>query len=173
MALYRASIICYGALMVAAVFVLQAACLFFPVFGPLLSAAGTVFVAASAVLLKRHAVIVYLSAGLLILAISPRYAADFLFTTGLVGLSLGLCVNKSPVFSLLVSSLGMFSGLCCLTFLLGTATLVTAAHSGFTADLPIAACLPVYAVLSIGYSIVSSCVLQKVIKKSILKNFCQ
>lgn len=156
--------ICTGALMTSAVFLLQASCVFFPVLGALLSAACTVFIAAAAVLMKRHAIMVYLGAGLLILAISPRYAADFLMTTGFVGLALGLCMEKNHVLSLLISSIGMFSGLCCLTYLLGSA-----AFGGLFTDIPVAASLPVYAVFSAVYSVIWFYILKKWLRKTIYK----
>ncbi len=156
--------ICLGGLLTSSVFIMQTFCVFFPVLGTLFSAACTILVAVAAVLLKRHAVLVYLSAGILILAISPRSALEFLMTTGFAGLALGLWIEKIHVLSLLISSIGMFTGLCFLTYLLGTATL-----GGLFAGLPVVTCLPLYAVFSAAYSVLWFYVLKKWLRKAIHK----
>lgn len=148
--------ICVGAMMMSAVFILQASGLFLPVLGPLFGAACTVCVAAAAAQLKRRAILVYLGAGLLLLAVSPRSAMEFLSTTGFVGLSLGLLTEKNPVISLVVSGLGMLAGLYGMTYLLGTAAL-----GGLFADLPVTATLPVFAVFSAVYPALGLYVLKR------------
>ena len=151
---------CFGALLTSAVFMLQASCVFFPVLGTLFGGACVVFVAVSAVLLKRRAVLVYLSVGFLMLAVSPRYALEFLMTTGPAGLTLGLLMDKGSVLSVLVSGLGMFAGLCGLTYLLGTA-----AFGSLGAGLSMTAAWPVYAIFSAVYPVVGLYILKRFIKK--------
>lgn len=164
MALSCSAKMCFGALMTSAVFLLQSFCFFFPATGTLFSTACTTVVAAAAVILKRYAVIVYFSAGLLILALSPRYAVEYLMTTGFVGLSLGLWMETKGVFSLLISSIGMFIGLGCMTYLFGTAAL-----GRLFTRLPIDVCLPVYAVFALAYSILWFYISKRYIKKVLIK----
>lgn len=153
-----------GALMISAVFVLQVSCCLFPLLGPILSAGGTLFVAVAGVLLQRRAVIVYLGAGLLMLAVSPRYALEFLATTGFVGLALGLRMEKNPVLSLLISGFGMFAGLCVLPYLIGAA-----AFGGLFTALTFAACLPVFAIFSATYPALCFIILRRLMRKPIFK----
>jgi hypothetical protein len=121
----------------------------------------------AAVILKRHAVLVYFGTGVLILAVSPRYAAEFVMITGFVGLTLGLLINKSPALSLLVSGIGMFFGLCCMTYLLSAA-----AFGSLLANLPSFACLPVFAAFSAAYPAIMRFILKRVIKKRFLVFCC-
>jgi hypothetical protein len=141
---------------------LQLSGILFPVVGPLLSAACTLVIAAAAFFLKRTAVPVYLGAGLLTLIISPRYALEFLMITGFVGLMLGLLTEKKPILSLFISGLGMFLGLCGLSFLLGTAAL-----GALPAGIPFTSCLPVFAVFSAAYPAIWRVILKRIMKKRI------
>lgn len=168
MAVSGSAKICLGALLTAAAFMLQVSCVFFPVLGSFLSAACTMFIAVAAALLRRDAIIVYLSVGLLMIAINPRYAAEFLMTTGFVGLTLGMFMEKSRIFALCLSGVGMFAGLCFLTYLLGSAAL-----GGLFTDLPISASLPVFAIFSAAYSGLWYYLLRKLLMKWIHKYWYQ
>jgi hypothetical protein len=158
---------CCGALLTSAVFMLLLSGAFFPVLDPLLSAAGTLFIGAAGILLRRGAALVYLGAALLTLFVSPRSALEFLLTTGFAGLALGLSAGKNQLFGLAVSSLGMFSGLVLLTCLFGSVT----AAAGLAADLPVSACLPVYAVCAPAYCLLWRFVLGRCRKLPMLCSF--
>ncbi len=158
--------LCIGAFLTSAAFMLQLSCVLFPVLGVCLGAACTPVVAAAGFILKRRALLVYIGAGVLLLMISPRYALEFLLTTGFVGLTLGLLPDRNPVLPLLVSGLGMFAGLCGLIYLFGTA-----AFGGLPAGVPFTACLPVFAVFSAAYPAIRLVILKRVLKKRVQK-FC-
>ncbi|NLA87476.1 MAG: hypothetical protein GX847_09430 [Clostridiales bacterium] len=163
MTLSHSAKICLGAVFTSTVFMLQASSVFLPVLGPLLGAACIVFVAVSAVLLKSRAVLVYLGAGFLTLTVSPRYAFEFLLTTGFAGLTLGLLQSRKPALALLVSFSGMLAGLWGLSSLLGTA-----AFGGLLAGLPICACLPVFTVFAAVYPAAGLVVLKRAMKMRII-----
>ncbi len=166
MTLSHSAKICLGAVFTSAVFMLQVAGVFLPVLGPLLGTACIVFVAVSAVLLKSRAVLVYLGAGFLTLAVSPRYAFEFLLTTGFVGLTLGIMIRKNTVVPLLVSCLGMFAGLYVLTYMLGEAS-----FGGVFSGLPAYGCLPVFAAFSAAYPVVNLVILKRLLNMRVFRYY--
>jgi hypothetical protein len=145
-------------------FMLQISCVLLPVLGTLFSAACMLFTAAAGILLRRRAILVYLGAGFLTLAVSPRYALEFLLTTGFAGLTLGLHTAHKNAHPLLISGLGMFCGLCSLTYLLGTTT-----FGGVFAGLPLIASLPVFAVFSAAYPALCRYVLRHVMEQKVFR----
>lgn len=164
MALTDCGKICAGALFTSLILILEISCIFLPVLGLLLSASGTLIVAAAAVYLKHHVVFVYIGAGLLLMAFGPQHAVEFLMITGFVGLILGLWPAKSSAAGLLISGLGMFTGLCTLTYLLGNA-----AVGSVFCQLPAQASLPVFAAFSAVYPAVWRWILKRLRHKSFFK----
>ncbi|UOO38278.1 hypothetical protein IZU99_03205 [Oscillospiraceae bacterium CM] len=136
--------LCVGAYFAATMCVLYAFGLFIPAFGTISCTVGTFLMALAGILLGKKALNVYVTAGAMLCVISPRYAAEFLMTTGFVGLILGIDANKRRAFFL--ATAGMLFGLLAMTYLIGSATF------GLALELPVYSCIPIYTVFSASYS---------------------
>ena len=112
-------IISIGGILSAIAVVFQLSPVFLPVIGMMLSALSTFPVVLAAVLLKRCAYISYLSSAAVLFSISPRESVIFLFITGMLGLAIGLNIEKKFIYSVIISSVTLFIGLNILSFAVG------------------------------------------------------
>jgi hypothetical protein len=141
------------------VFLFQLSPLFLPVLGTLLSSAVTLSVACSVIFLRRQGFLVYIGAAFMLICVSPMITVEYLLTTGLSGLSLGLCYWRKPVFTFLISSFTLAAGMFCLTYAAGNITL-----NNLFRNMPILVSIPFFAVFSMIYMGVWLAILKRLIK---------
>ncbi|MEL4105386.1 hypothetical protein AAFA46_00910 [Oscillospiraceae bacterium WX1] len=156
--------ICVGAYFAAMTYVLYAFGLFIPAFGTISCTVGTFLMALAGILFGKKALNVYVTAGAMLCVISPQYAAEFLMTTGFVGLILGIDANKTRAFFL--ATAGMLFGLLAMTYLIGSATF------GPALELPVYTCIPIYTVFSAFYSALWLAVIPRLKTKAFFR-FCR
>jgi hypothetical protein len=130
--------------------------MFLPGLGTLLSSAVTPLVACSVLLLKKRGVFVYICAAVMLLFVSPGIAVEFLLTTGLSGLTLGLSFRRKPVFTFLISSVALLAGVFCLTYTAGSAAL-----DGMFGQLPLVFSIPLFA----GFAMLYTCAWRFILKR--------
>jgi hypothetical protein len=141
------------------IFLFQLSPLLLPVLGTLLSSAVTLVVACSIILLKKQGFIIYISAAFMLLCVSPVITVEYILTTGLSGLIMGLCFWKKPACTFFLTSLTFLAGMFCLTYMAGNITL-----NGLFGDMPVLITIPFFAVFSIVYTGVSMIILKRLMK---------
>lgn len=104
-----------GGILTALTVLLQSAPLYLPLIGLILSPLSTLSLAIASAFNPLLGIIVFLSSGLLLLLISLEETLIFVFSTGILGLMLGLFNNKNRLVAIIVSSLCLFIGLILLT----------------------------------------------------------
>lgn len=122
--------VCVGGMLTALTVLFQAAPVFLPAIGLVLSPFSTlpiVIAAASNILLG---VSVLFSSAIILTLVSVQEALILLFTTGLLGIVMGaLITRKCLLFSIFFSGLSLFLGLIFLTYIVGVPAFVELANS--------------------------------------------
>lgn len=122
--------VCVGGMLTALTVIFQAAPVFLPVIGMVLSPFSTLPIAIAAASNILLGFSVLFSAGIILSMISVQETLILLFTTGLLGIVMGaLIYRKGLFFSILFSSLSLSLGMVFLTYIIGIPAFVDLARS--------------------------------------------
>lgn len=122
--------ICKGAILTAFTVLFQAAPVFLPIIGLILSPFSTLPIALATFTNLFLGFTVLLSSVFLLAFISIEETLILLFTTGLLGLVIGaLLYRKGMIISVLGSSLALLLGILVLTYVIGMSAFVDITHS--------------------------------------------
>jgi len=108
--------VCFGGISAALCMLLQSAPVWLPAFGMALSPLSTVPVALAASISPLTGIIAFLSAGALLFTVSIQETLIFTFSTGLLGLAVGILINSRMIIRSVVSGSALFCGLNMLLF---------------------------------------------------------
>ncbi len=107
----KAKIVCFGGINASLAIIFQTAPIWLPMLGMAISPLSTLPVGVITFISPIAGVVTFLCASLLILAINVQEALIFFFSTGLLGLVLGLFLRKHIVARTLIPGLALFCGL--------------------------------------------------------------
>ncbi len=112
--------ICTGGILTAITVLFQSAPVFLPAIGLALSPLSTLPIAIAAVCNISLCVTVYFSSALLLIIVSAQETIILLFTTGLLGIVMGILLyRKGMVISIIFSSIALSLGMIFLTYIVG------------------------------------------------------
>jgi hypothetical protein len=150
--------LCYCAFLTALAVLLQSAPVFLPLAGMALSPLATFPVALACFESKALGAASYAAAGLILLLISPEESLIFFFTTGIMGIPLGI-YTRSFIKSIAVTMGFLFGGMNALTFLAGVSIFgdMTPNASFFSSLMP-------YLLFSAGYAAVWTLIIKYLTK---------
>ena len=149
--------ISFGSILTAFTLLFQAAPLYLPAIGMVLSPFSTLPIAIASVYNVSLGITVFISSVLLLLLFSIQEATILLFTTGLLGIVMGALVNRKGVFiSTLTSSIALLIGILTLTYLVGISGFVE-----FSKPLPTLLMIIIFFSFSLVYSLIWNYVLRK------------
>lgn len=115
----KTSFICIGGILTTATVLLQSAPVFLPALGLALSPFSTLPVAIAAVLNIPLGFAVIFSSALILVMVNIQEAIILLFTTGILGIVIGILLyRKGIIISILISSIALFLGMLCLTYII-------------------------------------------------------
>lgn len=136
-----------GGILTALTVIFQSAPIFLPALGLLLSPLSTLPIALASVINIYLGIIVLISSALILIAISIQEAMILIFSTGLLGLVLGVLLYKKGIFvSIAVSSMSLMIGLFVLTYIVAIPGFVS-----FTSSLSLLTILLICFILSLFY----------------------
>lgn len=128
------SFICVGGILTTLAVIFQSAPIFLPAIGLFLSPLSTLPVAIAAISNIPLGLTVFFSVVLILTIISIQESIILLFTTGLLGIAMGILLfRKGIVISILSSSIALSLGIACLTYIVGIPAFVDLANSFSTA----------------------------------------
>lgn len=124
------SFICVGGILTTLAVLFQSSPIFLPAIGLFLSPLSTLPIAIAAVSSIPLGFAVFFSSVLILTMISIQESIILLFTTGLLGIVMGaLLFRKGMISSILFSSVSLFIGMVCLTYIVGIPAFVDLASS--------------------------------------------
>ena len=115
--LKKSYIICRGGILTGIAVLFQSAPVFLPVIGMALSPLSSLPVLLAAVIDIPMGIVVLFLSAIIIFIVSPQEAIIFLLTTGPLGITIGcLLYRKGWIFTLLLSTISLFTGIVILTY---------------------------------------------------------
>lgn len=112
--------VCIGGILTALAVLFQSAPVFLPGVGLTLSPLSTLPIAMAAVINISLGLTVFFSSALILTFVSVQESIILLFTTGLLGITLGILLNrKGNLISILLSGVALSFGMLCLTYIIG------------------------------------------------------
>ncbi len=138
-----------GGILTALAILFQSAPIFLPGMGLILSPLATLPVALATIRSSYLGIMVFLSSALVLILVNPQEAAIFIMTTGLLGLSLGISLNKRIVPSIAVCTIVLFIGIYLLKNAAGLAV-----FGSLTSDAPFLIEAALFALFALVYSVI-------------------
>lgn len=112
-------LVCIGGLLTTITVLFQAAPVFMPAIGLALSPFSTLPVAIASVFNIPLGFAVLILSALILILINVQEAIILLFTTGILGLTIGIFLYRKGIFtSILISSISLSLGMMCLTYII-------------------------------------------------------
>lgn len=136
-----------GGILTAFAVLFQAAPVFLPGMGLILSPLATLPIALATIRSSHLGIIAFLSSAFILLLINPQEAIIFIMTTGLLGLSLGINHNKKIISSILVSATILLVGIILLKYIAGLAV-----FGGLTPNAPYIIEVSIFGLFTLFYS---------------------
>ena len=137
----------------------QSAPIFLPTVGMALSPLSTLPIAISAYLNMSLGISVLISSALILIFISIEETLILLFTTGLLGLILGLLYRRKLIISILGTAITLSIGMVILTYIIGIS-----AFGDFTESLSLSVTLIIFVAFSIIYATIWNLCLKRFIQ---------
>ncbi|MDF2686991.1 MAG: hypothetical protein K0S55_2174 [Clostridia bacterium] len=142
--------------------IFQASPVFLPAIGLLISPFSTLPVMLAAMYSIYSGILSFICGGIILFFISPQEAIIFLFTTGLLGLILGITLKRSFLFSWFISSVALFIGIILMTYTIGMT-----AFTEFAEQFPIYITFIIFILFSFIYSGAWILAAKKILKRFI------
>ncbi len=116
--LKKTYIICCGGILTGIAVLFQSAPVFLPAIGMALSPLSSLPMLLAAIIYIPMGLVVLFLSAIIIFIVSPQEAIIFLLTTGPFGITIGcLLYRKGWIFTLLLSTISLFSGIVILTYI--------------------------------------------------------
>lgn len=139
--------ICLGGIISAISVILQAAPIYLPVFGMVISPVSTLPVAIATGINVYLGLMVFMSSALVLIIVSIQEAFIFIFTTGLLGLVLaGFIYRKGILISVFITAAILTGGMITLTYIIGIP-----GFEKFAASLSLPTTIMIYSIFSLFY----------------------